>query len=235
VLKTLTFGLVVVLLMGAPASAEPVLLTFEGLRTFEPVAGFYDGGRGGNFGVAFSPLAIGLVDDDDAPDGEGGGSFANEPSPRTVLFFNGFQAPNAPFVNVRGGFDAFSFFYSQPAAEGTVFSRFEVAAFDGLNGSGRRLGRWTLDHSNPFAPGDPTGGVFGEFLAIDRVLDGTARSLVFRDAARHYVGAAFDNLRFDLAGAAPVPEPSSLVLLAGAIAGIARRACTRRGTTRVRA
>ena len=69
-------------LLAIPAWAEPVL-TFEGLKNHEPVADYYDGGKGGlgtgpgpNYGITFSSNALALIRET---------PFPGDPSPPTVL------------------------------------------------------------------------------------------------------------------------------------------------------
>jgi hypothetical protein len=204
----------------ARAAADPVLLTFEGLSNEQRIGDFYNGGLGGDFGISFTRTAVGLID----RDAGGSGGFANEPSPSTVL--NWFDVGRG-FANVHGGFDQVSFFYSQPDGPPTQ-SGFIVTAYEGLNGSGAELGSWTLNKTNRFAPGDPDGGVFGEFITFDQSFAETARSLAFTEPSGAYGRAVFDNFEFNVVGAAPIPEPASILLLGGTLVGIAGRSVARR-------
>jgi hypothetical protein len=222
-LASITF----VLMFSAPLRADPVTLTFEGVTG--PIGSFYAGGGGGNFGIQFTPAAIGLVDSDAG----GSGFFANEPSPSTVLAFGGTQPQGLPAMNVEAGFrSSLRFSYSQPFMEmpDTVFSRFDVAVFSDVNGQGSELGRWTLASTNPFAPGDPTGGLFGAFTSFTGTFAGTAHSVVWIEP-RNLTGAVFDNLSIDTSA---TPEPASLWLLGAGAAALARsrrRGILKKGTT----
>jgi hypothetical protein len=192
------------------AVADPVTLTFENIGNGELIGGFYNGGLGGNFGITFDMAAVALVDSDVG----GGGFIANEPSPSTVLFF---PTAGAAYVNVEGGFqNEVALFYSQPrdpTQPHVVWSQFSLAVFEGLGGTGRELGRWTLTSTDAFAVGDPTGGLFGSFTQFRGTFGGTGRSFGFFEA-RNTTGAVFDNLQFELA-AQPIPEPTTLALLMG--------------------
>jgi hypothetical protein len=210
-----------VLVVAVPvANADPITLTFEGISG--AVGDFYAGGGGGRFGIQFSSAALAVVD----LDAGGGGFFANEPSPDTVLNLGRSQPEGGvPTMNVRSGFRApFGFYYTQPFIEGsdTVFSHFEVAVFSGLDGQGRELGRWALASTNPFAAGDPTGGLFGEFVPFTATFRGIARSVTWTEP-RNLDGAAFDNIVVD---PLPAPEPATLWLVgagAAALFGYRRR------------
>jgi hypothetical protein len=200
----------------ARAAADPVILTFENIGNFRPIGGFYNGGPGGDFGITFDNTALALVD----TDAGGGGFFANEPSPSSVLYF-----PNAgaAYVDVERGFqNEVSFLYSQPfdpTQPNTVYSHFSVAVFEGFGGSGRELGRWMLSSTDPHGIGDPTGDLFGSFMKFRGIFGGTGRSVGFFEPIST-TGAVFDDLQFALAPT-PIPEPSTLVLLlGGAVMGI---------------
>src|SRR4051794_7566836 len=88
-----------VLLFASSAMAD-ILLTFEGIPNGTAPGNFYNGGAGGNFGITFSNNAGVLVD----TDAGGTGSFANEPSPSTVLTWN---SSSVITVDVSVGFTSF--------------------------------------------------------------------------------------------------------------------------------
>jgi PEP-CTERM motif len=211
------FGAVTLLLMSATAFADPVTLTFEGLKDLEPINNFYNGGTGGfgsgpgpNFGIGFSSDSLALI----SRDAGGNGNFSGEPSTNTIAFF---LSGAGDTMNVASGFDTgFSFFYSSNGAA-------SVNVFSGLNGTGTLLATLSLTSNfnrdpctgaGPFCTWDPIGVTFG----------GVAESVIFSGAANQ---AGFDNIT--LGSATPggaVPEPSSLALLGTAlfgVAGIARR------------
>ena len=89
-------------------SRSTVLLNFEGLLDSEEILNFYNGGTGSlgstgtNYGVSFTPSGLSIID----ADAGGGGNFANEPSPSTVLFW---LSEGSTTMNVSSGFEgAFS-------------------------------------------------------------------------------------------------------------------------------
>src|SRR5688572_20093730 len=85
------------------APAAVTVLDFEGVGDYNPVGNFYNGGAGTNYGIEFSPNALGLVD----ADAGGNGNFGGEPSPDTALFF---LTGAAATMNVAAGFTTgFSF------------------------------------------------------------------------------------------------------------------------------
>jgi hypothetical protein len=203
-----SLALILLSVASPPAYADPVTLTFEGLANYQPVADFYGGGGGGNFGIQFSGNAFGLIDDAHG----GGGGFANEPSPGTGLFFDR-QSPGgplSPFANAARGFtDSVEFFYTQPFdpdMPDVMFSHFQVVVFSGFNGTGRELGHWSLPS---------TGRAFDHFVKFDQRFEGTGRSLMWIDP--NLTGAVFDNVRLNLA---PTPEPATLWLVVGAVAAV---------------
>jgi hypothetical protein len=117
--------------LAVTAAADPVTLTFEIIGNGQQIGNFYGGGPGGNFGISFGSGALALVDLDVG----GGGFFADEPSPSTVLYL-----PNAgaAYVDVgRGLLDQIAFFYTQPldpVKPDTTYSHFTLAVFEGFGG-----------------------------------------------------------------------------------------------------
>ena len=79
----------------APAQADVVTLTFEGVGNLDCIGSFYNSPLGGEFGITFPQDAFGAVDRD------AGGCcfFANEPSPSTRLFF---RNPRLNGLCIRG-------------------------------------------------------------------------------------------------------------------------------------
>ncbi len=169
-----------ILFSAAPvfAQQQPVTLTFEGIPDYQPVGSFY----GPDY--VFSPNTLALVDSDDG----GGGNFANEPSPGTIMFFTD---GSSAYLNVTNGFQTgFSFFYSSSAAA-------SVRVFDGLNATGNMLG--SIDLLAQFSENSCVGDPFGSFCnwspgGVNFV--GTAYSIDFAAVANQ---AAFDNITFGAA------------------------------------
>lgn len=192
--------------MMVPAMADPIVLDFEGIGNGTAVGNFYNGGGGTNYGVQFSPATLALVDSDAG----GGGNFANEPSPNTIMFF--LDANNA-ILNLAAGFTSgFSFFYTSSTAA-------DVTVWDGLNGTGTLLG--TISLTAQFTnncSGDPT-GTFCHWDAIGVAFAGTAKSINFGGTANQ---TGYDNITFGSATpvVAGIPEPSTYAMLALGLAGV---------------
>lgn len=186
--------------------ATPVVLTFEGVGNSANVNGFYNGGTdslgnsGTNYGIQFSNTSLGLVD----ADAGGGGNFANEPSPNTILFF---LAGGAATMNVAAGFaTGFSFFYTSPSYVGSV------TVWDGLNGTGNILATLTLDMTTSNCSGDPSGTPYCAWLPIGVNFDGMAYSVDFSGTANQI---GFDNITLgaSIPGGTRVPEPAGFGMM----------------------
>jgi len=219
--------LVLVGLAGKAADAVPFVLTFDELQSFELIQDFYDGGTGGSgssgpdLGVGFVGYALSLLD----LDAGGNGTFANEPSEDSVVFFHGARE-EMDIINVAAGFETgFSFYYSSTvAAVATVY--------DGLNATGNVLGTVTLfpqatTSEGCALPGDPT-GMYACWDPAGVAFSGTALS-VGLTGFRQFVLA--DNVTFG--SSAPIPEPAAGALVGLGLLGLAaagrkrRSACAR--------
>jgi hypothetical protein len=189
-----------------PALAQVVLVTFETPTSFAPIETHYAGGTDGagvagvNLGVSFGGDALALQNDALGP------YFSNAPSPIGVM------APVGPaaFMNVPVGFTDLSFFYSSsaPVVAG-------VKVWSGLNGTGAVLASLDLASNAQLGCSDTP---FCRFDSLSATFSGVAQSVSFGDAA---LVAGFDNVRITA-----VPEPTTLVLMAlglAGVAGVARR------------
>jgi len=133
--------------------ADDITLDFEGLKDYEEVQNFYDGGSGSkgstkglDYNITFSSNTLALIDSDAG----GNGNFANEPSPNTVLFFTG--SDTSIYMNVEGGFtEGFSFYYTSIQYEG------DVEVWTEANGQGKKIGTLHLDITPSLGKGDPYG------------------------------------------------------------------------------
>lgn len=197
-------------LLGAPALAAPIVLTFEGIGNNNPVGNFYAGQ-----GIEFSPATLALVD----ADAGGGGNFANEPSGDTIMFF--LDANNA-ILNFSAGFDTgFSFFYTSSTAA-------TVNVFDGINGTGTLLGSLNLMAQHTQNCGGDPSGTFCNFTAVGVSFAGIARSIDFGGTANQ---TGFDNITFGSATPGnAIPEPATWAMMIGGfglVGGAMRRRASR--------
>ena len=187
------------------ARAAPVVVDFEGVTNGAGVDQFYNGGTdtlgasGPNLGVSFSATALGLVDSDAG----GGGNFANEPTPNTILFF---LDANSAVLNYAAGFDTgFSFFYTSSTAA-------DVNVYDGLNATGNLLATIHLNAQfTDNCTGDPS-GTFCNFTAVGVAFNGIAKSIDFGGTANQ---TGYDNITFGSAVpiGGDVPEPAAWALM----------------------
>lgn len=205
------------------AWADPIVLTFEGLRDLETVSNYYNNGTGGsgsgpgaNYGIEFSSNSLALIN------GSAGGSGNVEQTPSGVtslLFLSG----SAATMNVTGGFDTgFSFYYAAPFYTGTI------NVWSGLNGTGSLLATINLPTTTDGAGVPGCGGNnYCPFSPFGVSFDGTAMSVDFAGTANFIV---FDNITLGSAtpgngngNPPPVPEPATLTLIGSGIAGLATR------------
>lgn len=195
------------------ASAAPIVLDFEGVGNGAQISNFYNGGTdsqgnsGTNYGIAFGPNALGLIDSDAG----GSGNIANEPSPSTVMYFT----TGSAILNYAAGFSTgFSFFYVSS-------TNAVVNVYDGLNATGNLLGSINLiAQFSTGCSGDPT-GAFCNFSPAGLSFAGLARSIDFGGTVDQI---AFDDITFGAATPGnAVPEPGTLALIGLGLLGAAAR------------
>ena len=201
-------ALVAPMLAVSPASAQVVLVTFETPTSFQSIDTHYAGGTdlagvaGVDLGVSFSGDALAVRNDAAGP------YFSNAPSPIGVM------APVGPdaFMNVPVGFTGLSFFYSSSAVvvDG-------VKVWSGLGGTGTVLASLSLLNN---AQTGCSSAPYCRFDSLSTTFTGVALSVSYGDAAGV---AGFDNV-----SVTAVPEPTSLVLMALGLAGVAGVAARRR-------
>jgi PEP-CTERM motif len=175
----------------ASAPTFATVLTFETVPSFGSIGNFYNGGAGGALGASFSLDALGLVNDVLGP------YFSNAPSPVGVMTPVG---PDAT-LNVAAGFSRFGFWYTASEAVANA-----VRVYSGLDGTGTLLASFNL--SNNAQSNGCSDSPYCNFTQVTGgVASGLARSITFGGGAGV---AAFDNVSF-------VPEPSSMLLVGGAL------------------
>ena len=190
------------------ATAEVIVLDFEGVGNQANLNGFYDGGTdslgnsGVDYDIAFGTNTLGLID----ADAGGTGNFANEPSSDTIMFF----LTGTAILNYVPGFDTgFSFFYTSSTAA-------SVFVYDGLNATGNLLATLNLSaqHTDNCS-GDPN-GEFCNWSAVGASFVGTAMSVDFGGTVNQ---TGYDDITFGSATAGgekpvDVPAPMGLAFMA---------------------
>jgi PEP-CTERM motif len=198
-MKTRSFA-AFALLAAAPAFAQTVTLDFEGAAGYvNGIDQFYNGGTdsvgqsGPNYGVSFTADAVALSNDALGPYYDGA------PSPLTVMFAFDSNA----FMNVASGFaGTLTFAYSALASS-------VVNIYAGLNGTGALLGSASLS-GNASNGCSTTQFCHFDFTSVQ--FAGLARSVSFGDNPN---GVLYDNVTI-----APVPEPSTYLLMALGLAAV---------------
>jgi hypothetical protein len=217
-------GAVSALTFATCSFAADVTLTFEGIGDLAAVGSYYNGAGGTavNFGVTFGTLAYGVVDTDAVP--AGNGNFAGNPSGVTALLLYNPADPLATIagftiMNYASGFAGdFSFSYS--AIEAVV-----VELFDGLNGTGNRVGLGTFVgqyNAGPCANDPNVSGAFCNWTRQGVMNTGLAKSVKLSSNLNQTL---FDDLTFAASapstGGSGVPEPATLALVGAALLGVA--------------
>ena len=199
------------LFTAAPAlAASSFLVDFE--RSWDytngDVNGYYaggtaaDGATGSNLGVSFVNVS-GLSNDASF------NYYTGAPSMLGTAYAHTSAPEDRAFMNVSAGVDnALSFFYSTPLSVVGA-----VRAYSGLSGTGVLLGSFNLPANASAAYDLWTQASFG--------FAGTARSFDFTGGA-NVVG--LDNI----SATAPVPEPSTVLLMLAGGAAVLRQATRRR-------
>jgi hypothetical protein len=210
-------------LVAVPKSqAATISLDFEGIGNNVNINNFYNGGTssngnsGVNYGVTFSPnaLGIGLNTLSTNPSNTSRGGLGDPNSQLGGLFF---LTGSQTFINYASGFDTgFSLFYTAINNPGSI------GVYDDVDGTGNLLATLNLPlttsscasgYNAAFCPFSPVGVSFA----------GTAKSIGFAGVANQIV---LDDLTFGSAtpgapsGSTSVPEPFTIVgtLLGGTAA-----------------
>lgn len=178
----------------APALAGPTVIDFESVDSFNAVGTQYAARN-----VVFTGNALALGNDALGP------YFSNAPSPQRVMFVadDPAVANEVAVMNVGGGFEAFSFFFS--AAERLAGG---VKVWSGLDGTGSLLASFDLDAN---AAGCAIDSPLCTFATLGGSLAAMAFSVTFAEG-----NVVFDNVSV-------VPTPPSLALVGLALGALALR------------
>lgn len=197
------------------ALADPIVLKFEGINApgvqSTPIGNFYNGGGGAanNFGIAFSSnaLALCLNTPGDLCSNTSRGGLGDPTSQKGgLVFLSGSQT----FLDDSAGFTTgFSLFYSAINQPGSL------SVYSGLDGTGTLLASLNLPLTTS-ACGPQFSAGFCPFVPIGVSFTGVGRSISFAGVGDQII---FDDVTFGSVtpgdgGNSPVPEPSSMLLLA---------------------
>lgn len=184
----------------ASALAAPTTLDFEGTGSFSSINDFYNGGTDGagntgtNYGVAFTPNAQGLAND------QLNTYFSNAPTPGSVMFVTDGTA----YLNAAQSFyGSVSMYYSS-----TVAALNAVNIYSGLNGTGSVLGSFNMNMNA--VDGGCTDSSYCHFDNVSVAFAGTGQSIGFSNTL-----AVYDNVVIT-----SVPEPKGYLLMALGLAGV---------------
>ena len=193
----------------AAASADPIVLTFEGIQSGTPVGNHYL-----QFGITFSDAGRASVSELDG----GSGNYVSPPPPGITslgLIDGGDITPSALAMNVSGGFKSTLSFDYIAATPGTL------TLYSGVAGAGSVLGFKGL----PVTATCSSGPTYCQWQHTNIDFAGTAASAVF--VAQH-LNFVVDNIALDAGReTALTPEPASFLLLCTGITGVLmrRRTC----------
>jgi hypothetical protein len=197
----------VVLALTSSRAAADFLLTFEGLKDFEHVDNYYNGGKGSlgsgpgtNYGISFTDNALAYIH------GQQSGKvtpFSGDPSPSTVLILTSPQRGQAGFpgsftMDVAGGFTQYLAYYYINIANTDA----SVQIYSGLDGTGTLLAQQSL----PSIAG--TNPIFSNQVVVP--FNGTAYSVVFSGNDNQL---ALDNIAGSNGPPTVAPTPASWLLL----------------------
>jgi hypothetical protein len=189
----------------AAASADPIVLTFEGIESFAPVGNHYL-----PLGITFSDTGRASVSELDG----GRGNYVSPPPPgitSLALIDGGDINPSALAMNVAGAFTSSLSFDYIAATPGTL------TVYSGFAGTGSVLGFLGL----PVTATCSSGPTYCQWRRTNLDFAGIAKSAVF--VAQH-LNFVVDNIALDTrTDVALTPEPASFVLLCTGIAGLFMR------------
>jgi hypothetical protein len=213
-------------LVAVPRSQAAIIsLNFEGIdngSSTTNIDNFYNGGTssagtsGVNYGVTFSPNALGISLNTltTAPSNTSRGGLGDPNSQLGGLFF---LTGSQTFINFASGFDTgFSLVYTAITSSGSI------SVYDDVDGAGNLLATLNLP-TTPSSCASSYNAAFCPFFPVGVSFAGTAKSIGFAGVANQI---ALDDVTFGSAtpgapgGSTDVPEPLTIVgtILGGAAA-----------------